>query len=65
MIQTKEDLRFYLEEDRKALSIPHLSLMGRIKEFFFPYEIWRFQKYLRKLEYYTNASICKPIKWGG
>lgn len=42
-----------------------MSLIGGIKEFFFPYEIWRFQKYLRKLEYYTNASVCKSVKYLG
>lgn len=65
MIRNKAEQIFFLEEDRKALSVPKLSFTSRIKEFFFPNQIWRFQKYLRKLEYYSNASICKPVKWGG
>lgn len=63
MIKSKSDLCFYLEEDRKALGIPQLSLLGHVKDFFFPNEIWKFLKRLRYLEYYTNTQEYNPVKW--
>lgn len=65
MIQNKQDLKFYLEEDRKALSIAKPSLLGRMKDLFFPSEIWIFEKRLRYLEYYHNTKGKNPLKWGG
>ncbi|MCD7894952.1 MAG: hypothetical protein LUG60_14850 [Erysipelotrichaceae bacterium] len=51
MIKTKDDLKLYLEQDKEQLgktySKPHV----------FGDEIWKFQIYLRKLEYYTNSSV--------
>lgn len=49
MIQTKEDLLFYLEQDRKALSISRKSPRR------FADEVWKFQRSLRRLEYLTNT----------
>ncbi len=58
MIKNKADLKFYLEEDRKALGIKQIKppLLGA--------EIWKFQRSLRKLEYYTNiqGGISKKFK---
>jgi len=65
MILNRTDLKFYLEEDRKALSLPKPSLLGRIKEFLFPNEIWKFEKRLRYLEYYINTSGRNILKMGG
>lgn len=48
MIQSKDDLRYYLEQDRIAL-----MKEGRPK--LFRDEIWRFQIVLRKLEYMQNC----------
>lgn len=64
MIKSRADLLFYLEEDRKALSI-QLSLKRRFKQIFFPYEIWQFEKRLRYLEYYANTKGVNPVRWGG
>lgn len=65
MIQNRPDLKFYLEEDRKALSIAKPSLLGWIKNLFIPSEIWIFEKRLRYLEYYHNTKGKNPLKWGG
>lgn len=50
MIQTKDDLILYLEEDRKALGLE------RKKPFFGGDEIWKFEITLRKAEYYSNIA---------
>ena len=49
MIQSKEDLKYYLDCDKKALGIT------RQKPRFYSDEIWKFQRCLRRLEYYTNC----------
>ena len=49
MIQSKEDYRFYLEADRIAL--------GRDRRRPTTYDgVWKFQRLLRKLEYYNNCK---------
>ena len=63
MIQSKEDLRFYLIEDRKAQhKVMNPSLRQRIVEYLFPDMNYEFTKCLRYVEYYTN---CKNIFMGG
>jgi serine O-acetyltransferase len=55
MIQSKEDYLFYLESDR---------LSSEIKEKYPPFlgmETWKFQRLLRKIEYYKNCK--KGIFW--
>ncbi len=56
MIQTKSDLIRYMEQDRIALKV------GGIKDFVF-HDIWRFQRRLRKAEYWSNSNAlgAKPI----
>lgn len=56
MISTRNDLKFYLEADRIALSKKYC------KPKLFSDEIWKFQIYLRKLEFYTNTNSNKIIK---
>lgn len=51
MIKTKEDLRYYMECDKKALGIG-----GRKRPRIFSDEVWRFQRSLRRLEYYNNVG---------
>lgn len=51
MIQTKSDLAYYLKEDQSALGLSWLE-----KPPFFGYEVWKFQIYLRKYEYYHNVQ---------
>ncbi|WP_440952858.1 serine O-acetyltransferase [Methanococcoides sp. FTZ1] len=63
MIRTKKDYHSYMEADRVAL--------GRTgKRPFFADEIWKFERLLRKLEYYHNCKrsiFWKPyvlfLKW--
>lgn len=57
MIQSKEDYLFYCEADRVALNIK--SIFPQI----FIHEVWRFERRLRKVEYYKNCRnslIYKP-----
>ena len=49
MIESKKDYISYLEEDRKALG------RSDSRPRFFGDEIWKFQRALRGLEYYTNC----------
>ena len=56
MIHTKSDYHHYLKQDRKALKIGQLSTKDKILEILSPNHIWKFQKTLRKLEYYTNCK---------
>lgn len=49
MINDKESLRLYLDEDRKALGI------SRVYPSFFGMEIWKFQIALRHYEYHINT----------
>jgi serine O-acetyltransferase len=57
MIKSKEDYLFYLEADRiaKSLSAKN-SLVKKIMRVIDPDYIWKFQKNLRKLEFYTNCK---------
>ena len=50
MIKSKEDYLFYLESDRLSLEIQekYPPLLGM--------EIWKFQRLLRKIEYYKNCK---------
>jgi serine O-acetyltransferase len=50
MIQSKEDYMFYLEADRIGLTIEHKrpKIIGD--------DVWKFQRLLRKVEYYTNCK---------
>jgi serine O-acetyltransferase len=50
MIQSKEDYLFYLESDRLSSDIKekHPPLIGM--------ETWKFQRLLRKIEYYKNCK---------
>ena len=50
MIRSKKDYLDYLEADRKALS------KKRTKPRLFGDEIWKYERLLRKLEYYRNCK---------
>lgn len=56
MIQSKKDLFYYMEEDRKALGIKHKNFLQKIIDFIFPNEIWKFERILRYCEYYSNIN---------
>ncbi|WP_299122877.1 serine acetyltransferase [uncultured Winogradskyella sp.] len=56
MIQSKLDYKKYLEQDKIALRLGSLSLSGKILNFISPNLIWKFEKLLRKVEYYENCK---------
>jgi serine O-acetyltransferase len=56
MIQSKSDYQNYLQQDKKALGITNSSLSTRFINFLSPNYIWKFQKVLRKVEYYLNCK---------
>ncbi len=53
MIQSKADLKRYIECDLKSLGSYPLSIKTRVGGVLFPYQRWKLQIKLRKLEYYT------------
>jgi serine O-acetyltransferase len=55
MITSKKDYLEYLASDRLALGIPN-TLAVKFKEFISIYPILKFQKHLRRLEYYKNCK---------
>ena len=57
MIQSKADYLYYIECDRVALRIK------RRKPRWFGYEERKYQRLLRKLEYYTNCKHRNPLKY--
>lgn len=62
MIQSKQDLKHYLLEDRKVYhKVLYSSLKQRIGEWLFPDYNYEFTKCLRYLEYLTN---CNNISLG-
>lgn len=56
MIQSKKDYHDYLEKDKIALGIKTHSLSAKVINMLFPNFIWKFQKTMRKLEYYNNCK---------
>lgn len=54
MIKNKNDLRFYLDQDRKALGVKQ-NKRFYFHELFFPDDVWRFERTLRYTEYYYNV----------
>lgn len=56
MISSKKDYLEYLKADKKALNISPTSFFDEIINLLFPNPIFKFQKTLRKLEYYTNCK---------
>ncbi|WP_400078919.1 serine O-acetyltransferase [Winogradskyella sp. R77965] len=56
MIQSRSDYVDYLKQDKKALGLGSLSLVYKIIGIVSPNPIWKFQKTLRKVEYYINCK---------
>lgn len=56
MIQSKNDYKRYVEADRIALGIGYSSISMKIIRYIYPNPTWKFQKKLRKLEYYKNCK---------
>ena len=58
-IQSKQDYTFYLDADEMALKIPN-NPKGRLRARIFN-QIWKYERILRKAEYYTNCR--KGLMW--
>lgn len=56
MIANKKTYKAYLKADKKALRISNDGFTSRLLHLISPNPIWKFQKSLRKLEYYTNCK---------
>ena len=65
MIKSKSELAYYIEQDRKALSLPQFNGLQKLKFYFFPDEIWKFEKLLRYTEYYHNNKDKSILHRGG
>lgn len=55
MINSRTDYLNYLEQDRKALGLNQPNIKTYLKSLISPNVIWKFQKTLRTLEYYSNC----------
>lgn len=56
MIQNKNDYIKYLERDRIALGIHNNTFLNKLKNLLFPDPVLKFQRLMRKLEYYVNCN---------
>lgn len=56
MITSKANYHHYLERDKVALRIKSNTAITKLTTTLFPNSIWKFQKTMRKLEYYTNCK---------
>ncbi len=57
MIKNKDDLKYYLEEDRKAYHKPEKrTFKEKIKGLLFKDRFYDYMKILRKLEYFLNTG---------
>lgn len=56
MIKSKKDLKYFIECDKKALGIRSLTFLQKVKSYFFPHRILKFEYCLRKCEYHKNNS---------
>jgi serine O-acetyltransferase len=58
MIKSRKELKYYLQQDRLALGIPESKgILQKLKSWLFPNEIWKFERLLRHVEYYSNKGI--------
>ena len=61
MIQSKKDYLIYLEADRIALGVPPFTMVTYLKELIRRDFIWKFQRLLRKAEYYKNVKSANSF----
>lgn len=54
-IQSKNDLKRFIEADLRSLGINRVSKKIKLKSVFVP-QIWKYEVLLRKLEYYVNNN---------
>ena len=62
MIRNKEDLKYYMIEDKKALGIKDSSFLDKLSLLLFPNRVWEFEKILRKTEYVLNVHHSYKLK---
>lgn len=62
MIQTRKQYRDYLKQDQKARGIETITLRQKAKDFIYRDPTWKFQKLLRKTEFYFNKKK-NPLEW--
>lgn len=55
MIQSKEDLKYYIQCDLKSQGISSITTKMKLKELFCP-AIWKYEIKLRKMEYRKNCK---------
>lgn len=56
MIQSKEDLKYYIDCDRKARGFPKNNMRHKLRNLIYMDPTWKFQKLLRRVEYYHNKK---------
>lgn len=61
VIANKADYLNFLEADRIALGRNKMTFKSRLKDMIYPDYIWRFQRLLRKMEYYKNTKPKNPF----
>jgi len=62
VVSNKTDYLNFLEADRIALGRNKMTLKSRLKDLIYPDYIWRFQRLLRKMEYYKNMKVKNPLE---
>ncbi|WP_405415794.1 serine O-acetyltransferase [Maribacter sp. Asnod1-A12] len=55
-IESKGDYIYFIEQDAIARGLINHSFKQKFKNKFFPVPTWKFQKQLRKLEYFNNCK---------
>lgn len=60
VISNKTDYLDFLEADRIALGRNKMTWKSRLKDLIYPDYIWKFQRLLRKMEYYKNTKHKNP-----
>ncbi|MUU77190.1 serine O-acetyltransferase [Winogradskyella endarachnes] len=56
MIQSFAEYKSFLKQDKLACGIKHNDISSKLISIISPNPIWKFQKILRKLEFYTNCK---------
>ena len=61
-ILCKADYLAFLDADRIALGRKKMSLRAKLKDHIFPDYLWKFERLLRKTEYYGNTKNFNPLR---
>jgi serine O-acetyltransferase len=56
MIKSKSDYKHYLNSDSIALGKTAYGFSQRMREMLYPDPVWKFQRLMRKVEYYNNVK---------